>query len=558
MLNYRHYLSVLFCLLILAGCGGVDSLPSSEESDQVLPPSSGDSDQVQPPSSGDSDQVQPPDDTEPEPVLHPIDGSYWPQHGNDAKSDLTKCQKCHADKAESGPGSNPRFNVGINIAGGNGCESCHEAYLGHPGIWAGPKSGVHYNDENIQNACALCHSVILDGVGGSDVHYDAGNIPNACTPCHGVNLDGVGGVGVSCLSCHAEVETFALDCTSCHGYPPDGTTPEPEVAALNGQLVAHNGVSDVTGHDQCTICHGVKSNNTATSGALTPNANYRVFDPLTETKGDHWNGLINMNGPTPTTGLGYNQTNFGCDNAGCHINDTNHQLSDSALPLAFGAYATMHALDGSFLDGGTHGFDAKSDLAGCKKCHGETTTINPRFNQGIAYAGGIGCEGCHYTGTAHPSSAEPGNINWYNGQWNHTNANVSASTCGLCHVRTGWAGSSAPACTSCHLYDPANATIGSCNSCHDNPPNGISQPNRIGMHTSEHAGLACTACHTNAGPGSPSHFTQPNPEYSRADLRTTPDISGATMSILVTPDNVTCSKTCHEYHGEGGSSYSWY
>jgi len=108
---------------------------------------------------------------------HPLDGSYLLSinHGPDAKLDLTICQACHAQAG--GPGSNPRFNIGIESQGGTGCEACHGINLAHPASWADENSAIfHGTSGNIQNACTLCHGVLLNGVGGVGVN---------CRDCHG-------------------------------------------------------------------------------------------------------------------------------------------------------------------------------------------------------------------------------------------------------------------------------------------------------------------------------------------------------------------------------------
>jgi hypothetical protein len=473
-------------------------------------------------------------------VPHPLDGSYLnpANHGPDAKADLKVCQACHSDNPAGGPGSNPRFNVGIGNAGGTGCEAsvCHSTNYAHPSVWAGPANDVF--------------------------HYQSGNIDNACTLCHGVGLDGVGGVGINCQNCHAEVTTFALNCSACHGYPPDGVTAEPQVAALGGQLVNHLGVAAVALHDQCAICHGVKSSGTATSGALTPNANYRAFDPLTETIGDHWNGQINLNGPSPSTGAGYNQGNFGCDNAGCHVNNAAHQLSDSALTVQFGDYgsgggggAVPHPLDGTFLAPGAHGATAKADLASCKACHGEATTTNPRYNVGINSAGGNGCENCHNDQTAHPSQGTRENVHWYDVNFRHsTGAKATfATACGVCHPGIGGNGTVGPACTSCHVANPVVNNSG-CVSCHNLPPNGggipgNARPNRTGNHSRGAHKVVCETCHgASYGPGNANHFDTSSP----ATVIMTGDGSGITANS--TGSNTTCAGNCH---GQG-HNFSWY
>lgn len=464
-------------------------------------------------------------------VPHPLNGTYLlgANHGPDAKTDLTSCQACHSDNPTGGPGSNPRFNVGI---GSNGCESCHGAEYAHPQVWAGPDNDVY--------------------------HYLAGNIDNACTLCHGVDLDGVGGVGISCLSCHAEAVTFALDCASCHLYPPDGTTPEPQISDLGGQLVTHGGAANVASHDECAICHGVKSSASSSSGALTPNANYRTFDPLTGTIGDHWNGQINMNGPAPDTGTGYNESNFGCDNAGCHVNDSDYQLSDSALTVQFGDYGSAgapHAMDGSFLLPSAHGATAKADLASCKLCHGQTTDTNPRYNVGINSISSTGCEGCHNDFTAHPSRGTRESVQWYDLGFRHSTGTKATfqTACGVCHPGIGGSGTVGPACTSCHVANPVINNSG-CVSCHNLPPNGSGiagndSPNRRGKHGGDH-NVSCATCHGSPyGPGNANHFDQ---NFPATVIMTG---VGAAITINQTETNTTCSGSCH---GENHSDDSWY
>jgi len=489
---------------------------------------------------------------------HPVDGSYSTPaaHGRAAKQDLVFCQRCHAAPGVSGPGSNPRFNVPRGSLT-DGCETCHPPFYAHPEIWAGP------NPANV-------------------FHYLSGNIASACTLCHGANLDGVGGInaaggtpGQSCRQCHADTTLFNLDCTACHGYPPDGVTAEPPVADLGGLPVSHDNlfgpsanVAAVAAHDQCAVCHGVKSSDGATSGHLSPSANYRTFDAVTGTPGDHWNGQINMNGPAPSTGTGYNEATFGCDNAGCHGNDAAHRLSDSALPVQFGDYGVgggsiaPHPLDGTFRTGENHGPSARSDLTACKACHGQATTTNPRYNVGI---GGSGCETCHNDNTAHPSVGTRENVRWYDVQWRHSNGTKStfANACGMCHPGIGGPGSVGPACTTCHRANPVVNNTG-CVSCHSLPPNGTSgiagnqRPNRTGNHgrSAHRTGISstplntCAVCHgASFGPGNANHFDQ--------TTGATVIMTGVGAGITATQSggNTTCTGTCH---GESHNNEAWY
>jgi hypothetical protein len=458
---------------------------------------------------------------------HPLDGTYLSgaNHGPEAKADLTACQLCHGEIG--GPGTNPRFNRGIDSAGGTGCEACHGLNYAHPPAWAGPNATFHYS---------------------------AGNIQNACTLCHGVALDGVGGVGVSCLSCHAEATTFTLDCTFCHGTPPDGTAdldvPTP---------VPHRSVALIPLHDVCVVCHGMKEG--AVAGTFASVANYALFNKATDTIGDHWDGNINMSS-TPQ----YNQTNFGCDAAGCHGNDAAHQLSDSGLPVELAAYgfgdALVHPVDGTFLNPANHGPAAKgltaafpNGMADCQPCHA-TAGPNPRFNVGIISVGGNGCENCHNDLTAHPSAGVRENSPWYDGFFTHRDVNGFTTMCTLCHGANlgGPAdGGVGPACTSCHGADPvANPT--NCVSCHGTPPNGAApvgavtanrtgQHNRFGHTTLVNAvpSLTCARCHDGAGFGTAAHFDQVLPADVNIALPNPED----TVISVSDGTNTTCNGNCH-------------
>ena len=102
----------------------------------------------------------------------------------------------------------------------------------------------------------------------------------------------------------------------------------------------------------------------------------------------------------------------------------------------------------------------------------------------------------------------------------------------------------------CHVSSPLVTPAG-CGSCHGNPPDGTTAPNRQGQHLRGEHQLACQTCHTNSGPGSSEHFTQPvlPGVFSRADLRAV--TTTGNMTITVTTNDVRCSGSCH-------SSKNWY
>ncbi|MDT8420432.1 MAG: hypothetical protein RQ754_08380 [Desulfuromonadales bacterium] len=467
---------------------------------------------------------------------HPLDGSFLDpvNHGPPAKVDLTVCQGCHGETG--GAGDNPRFNVGIYTAGGTGCEAaeCHATGYAHPENWAGPNTTFHYSAGNVQAACGLCHGVDLTG-----------------------------GAAPGCLGCHSSVSSFRLDCSFCHELPPDDVSdfavPIP---------VAHGNVADIGLHNVCTVCHGMKES--AVGGSFLANTNYALFDKSSDTIGDHWNGKINMNADTA-----YNENKYGCDAAGCHVNDPAHVLSDSGLTVELGAYGSSgsslpHPVDGTFLSAGNHGPAAEgrtaafpNGLLDCQPCHGQEGTDNPRFNLGIYLANQeVGCEGCHSEFTAHPSSPSF----WYDLAPTHSDIAVTdlGAMCVLCHD-TATAGPASggvgPACSSCHPADPLVSATG-CRSCHNQPPDnagpvGAQRPNRAGSHTEgDHASIIgnCDNCHAGSGFGTAWHFDAAAP--ADVDIRNLWDADGP-GSATYSPLTGDCTNvSCHG--GAGNVEGPWY
>ncbi len=150
-----------------------------------------------------------------------------------------------------------------------------------------------------------------------------------------------------------------------------------------------------------------------------------------------------------------------------------------------------------FTDGAVHGPEAKNDLAYCQSCHGTVggpgSNPTPRFNVPVGVLK-KGCEECHADNTAHPTwkttSAWKG----------HATAGNLGNSCYLCHL-TGGTGRQ---CAICHTSLPSGTipTLGTCVSCHANPP-------ASGNHA-KHNALAgvtdvCATCHTGAGSGTAKH-----------------------------------------------------
>ena len=354
---------------------------------------------------------------------HPMDGSFLAGkvHGKVAKADLTFYQKCHSNDPYGGPGSNPRFNVGIfNPAGpapGTGCEQCHGKNLAHPVPWAGP------NDNQVY-------------------HYSAKSIQKACTLCHGVALDGVGGVGINCKACHAgKPITSPLTAASAINSR-RRQHPEPRVAAEGGILVNHAAVL-LANHDQCATCHGVKSSGAGSAGFLDPSPNYQAFNKITDTLGDHWNGQINMNINT-----GYNADNFGCYLA-CHADDADHRLSDSQLPVTLGAYGhgeAPHPVGDIWLEKSSHALIAVDGSPNCLSCHtlddGQVPPsclgchqVAPIMDPATALTN-AGCASCHSypPDGVTPVKTDPNRAGQHG---EHFNLTADTGNCSACHDGAG-------------------------------------------------------------------------------------------------------------------------
>lgn len=480
-------------------------------------------------------------------------------HGSSANADLRSCQGCH----------------GLDYTGSGdavSCFNCHSSgppFSAHPLDWVNVRTD-HQGFPNDYNwtTCAngACHGVELTGGTAGPSCFNAANschsntagdppAPHAipftspsvhgtpakadliyCQNCHGRPLnDFLGGYVADLFSDATPEINVNGNCRDCHfGSIHDLANAHPNnwdgVDSSRAHFTSGNMLS------ACTICHNVTVD--TTPGNNTP-------------------------GPFPGAPSCYTASwDSPNGTSSCHPNGP----------------SAPHTLDGTYLPGTAHGPDAKLDLNRCRDCHGDKTTdTNPRYNLLIADINatgsipnaGNGCEGCHNDAAAHPSigvgmGVPREVVNWYDvdGQ-RHNNANIAATTCGLCHQGMGGSGTIGGACTGCHVSVPTGVNATGCTSCHGAPPDGTVAPNRAGNPDGDsgdgHAKGAhtqtCNVCHTNNGPGSVSHFTRP-PATQQANLRAAPNIGGTTMSFNQTPTNVTCTGRCHG--GDRNHSDNWY
>lgn len=217
----------------------------------------------------------------PRSVPHAVDGTYFAPaaHGPDAKADLVSCQNCHGEAG--GPGSNPRFNVGILSVGGQGCEACHNDGTAHPA--PGTRENVRWFD-------------------GEFSHRDAERLDVACARCHGAVLEG--GVGPACTDCHTvSPAANPTGCVSCHDLPPSGQAPAGDVYPNRAGQHRRFGHTTLIGSD-CSVCHSTGGFGTAAHFDVSPPADIATppVDPVVNTNIIFTLGDPGLGAPTTCNG----------------------------------------------------------------------------------------------------------------------------------------------------------------------------------------------------------------------------------------------------------------
>ncbi len=338
----------------------------------------------------------------------------------------------------------------------------------------------------------------------------------------------------------------------------NSSAPPDSMAHPTGWLATHSSaISSNADYADCTSCHG---RDLAGSGDAVSCYSCHSFNSSipfsihpatwTETFVDH---------------RAYAQAHSAASCTPCHGAEL---LGSAVAPSCFagsvdglschpeGPGVAPHAQDGSYLQYGNHGPDAKADLEVCQNCHGELTPTgsSPRFNLGIYSITSSGCEGCHNDYTAHPSVGDRDNAHWYGATVTHADSG-NLEACALCHGDTydGNADTGAPACLDCHGADPVANNEG-CVSCHGMPPDGEGlvgavMPNRAGQHDSEghsifidtEAALTCDRCHNGSGYGTDQHYDLED----NADIQIFHPDASDTITATGSGANLTCTGACH-------------
>ncbi len=234
-------------------------------------------------------------------------------------------------------------------------------------------SGVKHDDSfSVSGTCNSCHTGIVSTmVGGTHINGAAvaDGASNNDRGLFAAYTDAVANTGTcfgtgvdNTTNCHADGGTWkrrwsttasandgATECANCHGTfttgwrwdnpAPAGTTDHSDPSALNTGGAGGDAMGFAGMHPDCQICHGWGK-----AGYLTAWQNKTAG----ATPG-HGDGRITMNGPSPSTGAGYNASTWGCA-AACH--SATWVMSDSGLTPNYGDYG-----------GGS-----------CDGCHGVTGT----------------------------------------------------------------------------------------------------------------------------------------------------------------------------------------
>lgn len=267
----------------------------------------------------------------------------------------------------SGPGTKQCSNVychgSSNTADwdagtGGACGDCHGAPItGRPDGVNEPGGGNHQSSAHAAAACTTCHPHAgtdttnhINGAANANADAQISTAGAIATHSYGATLgsspdpDGFKYSASTCTtSCHGSaVWGGSGGCNFCHGYPPTSTGTNNK-HALGVTAVNHDLLRDTSSlanglggflilHDNCSYCHGVKDSGSGTMTAMAPSVLGGTYTYLEGT--DHQDGNVTMNGPTPSTGAGYNSTTGACDNSNCHSNDAAHRLGSGSTVQA--------------------------------------------------------------------------------------------------------------------------------------------------------------------------------------------------------------------------------
>ncbi len=383
-------------------------------------------------------------------------------HGLTAKADLAACQACHGT-----PGT-ILFDGGVAPTA---CSLCHNAADAHPTTWSqAPQTGFppytasHRNAGSFATACAICH--VVDGPGTG---------PNPAAPsCFSASFTNGDGVTASCHASgpsashlvpfldpnHLGVDQveFAGDCALCHAV--SGTSPIPSAPACQVCHTAGSPLAPPPGSfGVCTSCHGYPPDGTPgtypnIAGAHAVHLDLDLLGPgtpvdcdtchlglgfVTQAHYDLANGRPGAGGRIPPGDLAFDNTYnaqsgapsfdntlsvLSCSNVSCHGGQTtpNWQTGTIDVDTAAGCLQCHAYAAGQYNSYSSGEHDRSQHVAaGCTACHNTTSLAASHFNalsttamEGPASAtvGGTGTSVTSYVAPTCIAVCHPGGETW--------------------------------------------------------------------------------------------------------------------------------------------------
>ncbi len=482
-----------------------------------------------------------------------------PNHGMIVTVIGTDCGSCHDDTLVSAAANthkrcttchNADTGALISFAAGKSapgnCTTCH----------ADPWEATHTTNapdhsslvQVATTGCASCHDNTLTSA--------AANTHNGCVSCH--NADG----SLRSLAIGRDFTTGG-DCSSCHTnswatihtLAPDHTA----LVTVSGVTCANchdNTLVGVQSHFACTTCHDT---NSGVLISLAAGKDFTTGGNCISCHTNSWEATHAGNPPDHTLLVQLATTSC----ASCHSDPP--PLTDAGDPKVHNACTTCHnASSGaliSFASGKT--FAAGGDCATCHTGSWESIHTTAPDHSGIVNVATFICADCH---SNPPPLTDAGDPKVHNACTSCHNASTGA----LLGIAFG---KSAPGtCVNCHGND-VKIVHPDCSSCHGEPPNGSSSPNRERAHA-EHDVLGygsvsprCSACHSGAPHADGA--TQVSISSSFDDQSSgTPSFDGSSCVNVrchggqPTPswsaDSLDVSTQCSSCHAEGTAEYNSY
>ncbi|MFO0727552.1 MAG: CxxxxCH/CxxCH domain-containing protein [Myxococcota bacterium] len=355
--------------------------------------------------------------------------------------------------------------------------------------------------------CAVCHRSAAGSTSWADgvFHANIGSaVPADCTGCHyplladGAKSDVTTGSRFSMKHRSAQITTQA--CATCHSGALAHASMSPPAASLWQTGAYHSAVSAQPA--SCNECHTVARPGATTAGSVS----YTLSQGATAT-----NQAQFMNHAS--------QTLAGKDCAACHAADAKSSGS---------AWSKASKLHGPVPSAAT-----------CNECHGLS---NGRGNV-VGTTNNLPA-GLNDSATVTTAGASTGVPTGTHDQITHTDVNVTANECKLCHTQQGsaqtgreWAQASFHRNFNASKPLTINGSTGRCSNCHMNvkPGAGYSQQDHSAFTATSQQD--CSACHN--WPGTSA---------------TLPNWLGATGAHASSGSTSGSSLACATCHGQGGSA----